>query len=388
MGSSIHPRRSLQRRLSASAPPPRRPVAGPASGRTPAPEHGRRHGRRRGRGPVGPPRDRRQRAAPSLRRPRRRRRLGFRSTSWPGWSWRARARLRPSPGGPPPTAGPSPWAWPSPPSSVVSSWPSGLSGWASPPGLIWPVSFGVAGVVLVWHDASSDEQGLSGRGRRAGAGARDARPADTPGPRRSDRGGESSWWAAGLGGLVATRHPTGATLEGVASAAVVITGFLIVFGPWWLALAATSPSSAGSGFGEERARHGGAHPRLGAPDPGPDPAVRGRSQRGARLARAQERELRAWLFEGHAAGIVRAGGDHRRPRRRRSSPATSRRSTASPSSPSWSATAPDDDLRALLAAGREAAVNAAKWSGATTVSVYVEVEPTRVSMFVRDRGGL
>ena len=45
-----------------------------------------------------------------------------------------------------------------------------------------------------------------------------------------------------------------------------------------------------------------------------------------------------------------------------------------------------DELRVLLAAGREAAVNAAVWSGATTVSVYVEVEPTRVSMFVRDRG--
>jgi len=45
-----------------------------------------------------------------------------------------------------------------------------------------------------------------------------------------------------------------------------------------------------------------------------------------------------------------------------------------------------DDLRSLLAAGREAAVNAARWSGAPTVSLFVEVEPTRVSIFVRDRG--
>jgi signal transduction histidine kinase len=45
-----------------------------------------------------------------------------------------------------------------------------------------------------------------------------------------------------------------------------------------------------------------------------------------------------------------------------------------------------DELRALLAAGREAAVNAAAWSGAATVSLFVEVEPTRVSLFVRDRG--
>jgi signal transduction histidine kinase len=31
-------------------------------------------------------------------------------------------------------------------------------------------------------------------------------------------------------------------------------------------------------------------------------------------------------------------------------------------------------------------VNAAAWSGAPTVSLFVEVEPTRVSLFVRDRG--
>ena len=42
--------------------------------------------------------------------------------------------------------------------------------------------------------------------------------------------------AAGLGGLVATRRSTGATLEAVASSAVVLTGFVVVFGPWWLAL--------------------------------------------------------------------------------------------------------------------------------------------------------
>jgi signal transduction histidine kinase len=46
----------------------------------------------------------------------------------------------------------------------------------------------------------------------------------------------------------------------------------------------------------------------------------------------------------------------------------------------------DDDLGALLAAAREATVNAAKWSGADVVSLFAEVEPTEVSLFVRDRG--
>jgi signal transduction histidine kinase len=43
-------------------------------------------------------------------------------------------------------------------------------------------------------------------------------------------------------------------------------------------------------------------------------------------------------------------------------------------------------LRSLLAAGREAASNAAKWSGAPTLSLFGEVEARSVSLFVRDRG--
>jgi len=46
----------------------------------------------------------------------------------------------------------------------------------------------------------------------------------------------------------------------------------------------------------------------------------------------------------------------------------------------------DDDLSALLAAAREATVNAAKWSGAPVVSLFAEVEPSEVVLFVRDRG--
>jgi signal transduction histidine kinase len=46
----------------------------------------------------------------------------------------------------------------------------------------------------------------------------------------------------------------------------------------------------------------------------------------------------------------------------------------------------DDNLSALLAAAREATVNAVKWSGAEVVSIFAEVEPGEVSVFVRDRG--
>src|SRR5712692_4705197 len=46
----------------------------------------------------------------------------------------------------------------------------------------------------------------------------------------------------------------------------------------------------------------------------------------------------------------------------------------------------DDNLTALLAAAREATVNAAKWSGASVISLFAEVEPAEVSLVVRDRG--
>jgi len=45
-----------------------------------------------------------------------------------------------------------------------------------------------------------------------------------------------------------------------------------------------------------------------------------------------------------------------------------------------------DPVRALIAAAREALVNAAKHAKVETVSLYAEVEPGEVNVFVRDRG--
>jgi signal transduction histidine kinase len=46
----------------------------------------------------------------------------------------------------------------------------------------------------------------------------------------------------------------------------------------------------------------------------------------------------------------------------------------------------DEGVAALVAAAREALVNAARHSGVQTVSLYAEVEDDELSVFVRDRG--
>jgi signal transduction histidine kinase/phage shock protein PspC (stress-responsive transcriptional regulator) len=102
----------------------------------------------------------------------------------------------------------------------------------------------------------------------------------------------------------------------------------------------------------------------------------------SRLARGQERELRAWLYDpatvreggtwaGLVAGLVaEVESDH-----------------ALLVDPVVVGDAPvDEALAALGAATREALVNAAKHSGASAVDLYTEVGPARVSVFVRDRG--
>ena len=105
-----------------------------------------------------------------------------------------------------------------------------------------------------------------------------------------------------------------------------------------------------------------------------------------RLARIQERDLRIWLANPEAFGV----------------------STEPPTSLADSAlaierevednygvgvdvvvvgdTALSDTVTAVLAAGREATLNAAKWSGAANVSLYIEAEPREISMFIRDQG--
>jgi signal transduction histidine kinase len=109
----------------------------------------------------------------------------------------------------------------------------------------------------------------------------------------------------------------------------------------------------------------------------------------ARLARGQERELRTWLY---GVGGYRRAGEPARD----AGLAGALAAAAGEVEDTYALTVRpvvvggdrplDDDLRALVLAAREAMVNAAKHAGVDEVSVYVEVEPDEVNVFVRDRG--
>ncbi|WP_243638888.1 ATP-binding protein [Streptacidiphilus pinicola] len=105
----------------------------------------------------------------------------------------------------------------------------------------------------------------------------------------------------------------------------------------------------------------------------------------ARLARAQERDLRQWLYR---SGEPKDEGTPE-------TLAESVRKVAAevedlhgvPVEVICVGDAPmDDGLGAQLQAAREAMVNAAKYGGGEPVSVYAEVEGSTVWVFVRDRG--
>jgi signal transduction histidine kinase/phage shock protein PspC (stress-responsive transcriptional regulator) len=100
-----------------------------------------------------------------------------------------------------------------------------------------------------------------------------------------------------------------------------------------------------------------------------------------RLARGQERDLRGWLYDdlpddesSFAAALKKAAAEvedfHGVP----------------VEVVTVGDTGMDDRTRAMLKAAREAAVNAAKHSGADKVDIYAEVEGDDVELFVRDRG--
>ncbi|THI95635.1 ATPase, partial [Nocardioides sp.] len=101
----------------------------------------------------------------------------------------------------------------------------------------------------------------------------------------------------------------------------------------------------------------------------------------ARLARAQERDLRAWLYAGESLDEATV--------------ASALRSMAAEIEDAYGITVDvvavgdcdyAESARPIVAAAREATTNAAKHAGVARVDIYAEIVPDGIDVFVRDRG--
>lgn len=99
-----------------------------------------------------------------------------------------------------------------------------------------------------------------------------------------------------------------------------------------------------------------------------------------RLARRQERELRAWLYGGEVEqASLKAALEEAAQEIEDNFPVNVELVTVGDADLS-------PRLGELVKAAREAILNAAKHSGAKEIDVYAEAEDGRVEVFVRDRG--
>jgi len=247
----------------------------------------------------------------------------------------------------------------------------------------WPVFVAAAGLVLIWRDADDEERQWLRQTTRPilelGSGQRTTRSLVL-----RLAGGLA---LVGLGvAALAFGHTSAAALRPAAGAFCLMAAVVVVFGPWWLRLARELVAERQARVrAEERSVigaqvHDSVLQTLALIQRSAD-----QPNKVVALARAQERELRRWLFDGQAPGALGeattlAAGVAAVAEDVEAAYATSVEAVTVGDCPL------DDDLRGLLDAAREATVNAAKWSGEAEISLFAEVEPGRVSVFVRDRG--
>ena len=257
--------------------------------------------------------------------------------------------------------------------------------WASPvfpDHVVWPATCAAMGVGVVWSRAGQDDRT---RWREA--------VGRLPGDPFAVLVGRGLWVRLLAGGALLITglvwfFATNPTFEGLSQLGLgmlaTATGIAVLLGPWIAGLVGSLRKERSERIRTEERADMAAHlhdsvlQTLALIQRHADSPQQSRT-----LARRQERELRAWLFDARnpdgaptslAAALDRlsddieadhdvnvdvvAVGDHQL----------------------------DEHLEALVAAMREAAVNAAKHSGESEVSVYVEVADGEVEAFVRDRG--
>src|SRR5215218_17590 len=238
-----------------------------------------------------------------------------------------------------------------------------LSSWGSGD-IVLPLVLVAVGMAVIWRQLDTD------------------RTLDVPGVRWALAGG-ALLAAGGVVLLLATTGQLADARDGFTATLVILTGIAVATAPIWRRLLASrSEERAARVRSEERAAvaahlHDSVLQTLALIQRHAD-----EPQAVSRLARSQERELRAWLYD---PKVVREGGTWAGLVAGMVAEVEADHEMVVDSVVVGDAPV-DEPLAALGAATREALVNAAKHSGAPAADLYTEVTDQRVSVFVRDRG--
>jgi signal transduction histidine kinase/phage shock protein PspC (stress-responsive transcriptional regulator) len=240
--------------------------------------------------------------------------------------------------------------------------------------IVWPVVIAAVGGGLIWRQSQAPPD------------------RDAPGPARSLRLPRPAANRAGVGAALVVggaliflylNNALAAARDVLLPVLVIFVAAAIILAPWWLRLVRGLAAERAERIRSQERAEVAAHlhdsvlqtlalVQRRADDP----------REVAALARRQERELRAWLNNGRPAGATdtlaaaleaaatEVEGDH-----------------GVPIEVVTVGDAPLDDRgAALVAAAREALVNASKFAGPEAIALYAEVTDGRAEVFVRDRG--
>lgn len=188
---------------------------------------------------------------------------------------------------------------------------------------------------------------------------------------------------AGVAIFLVTTPSVASPGAGILATAAIIVGLVMVFGPWWWRLT--------HDLGMERQERIRTQERAEVAAHIHDSVLQtltliqrnsSDAKKVATLARSQERELRNWLYgtpeldpdESLTAALERVRDE------------IEYLHGVAVETVEVGDCPVDERLVALVLSSREALANAARHSGASAVSAYLEVEPHQVTVFVRDRG--
>jgi signal transduction histidine kinase len=237
-------------------------------------------------------------------------------------------------------------------------------------GVVWPMALGAIGSAVLWSRADVGRSRLASFAAR-GHGA----------PVRTVAG--VLLIGSGVSLFLVSGRRSGLLANAPLAAAAAIVGVVVIVGPWVTRLVRQLADERRERIrSQERAAisahlHDSVLQTLALIQRSGDP------RRMSILARTQERELRSWLYgrtspadHTSVSGAIDGLVDQ-----------IEREHAITVEAVSVGDAQIDDEARALLAAAREALVNAARHSGASTASLFVEIEPDRMTAYVRDQGG-